>query len=115
MYFVVAEALTNLAKHSRAKSASITAWVEEETLLVEVRDDGVGGANPEGSGLRGLADRVAALGGELRIESAAGAGTHVFATLPLMRELQAIPRGTASDPADTPAPRAPDGARPEPG
>ena len=57
-YFVVAEALTNVAKHSRATSAAVAARVEDGTLRVEVRDDGGGGARPDGSGLQGLRDRL---------------------------------------------------------
>jgi signal transduction histidine kinase len=82
-YFVVAEALTNVVKHSRAARAEVTAGIENGTLSVEVRDDGVGGADPEGHGLVGITDRVAALGGRLRIDSPSGAGTLVAAELPL--------------------------------
>ena len=82
-YFVVAEALTNLAKHSRARSAMVAGWVEGNQLHLEVSDDGVGGARPEGGGLRGLADRVAAVGGSMRIDSPPGGGTRITATLPL--------------------------------
>lgn len=63
-YFVVAEALTNAAKHARCEHAEIAVAIEEGWAVVEVRDDGVGGAAASGgSGLRGLADRVSALGG----------------------------------------------------
>ena len=65
-YFVVAEALTNVAKHAGAASAAVAAQVQDGTLRVEVSDDGVGGARPDGSGLQGLADRLAALDGRLR-------------------------------------------------
>ena len=82
-YFVVAEALTNVAKHARAERAAVTAHVEDGTLVVHVRDDGVGGAQRNGSGLTGLTDRLAALDGELRVESAADHGTVVAATIPL--------------------------------
>ena len=82
-YFVVAEALTNLAKHSQARSATVAACVEDGHLQLDVSDDGVGGAQPEGGGLRGLADRVAALGGQVRIDSPPGGGTRISATLPL--------------------------------
>ena len=82
-YFVVAEALTNVTKHSRAKTASVTAEVDDGMLRVEVSDDGVGGARPDGSGVLGLRDRVAALGGQLQIASPPGRGTHVTAILPL--------------------------------
>jgi signal transduction histidine kinase len=82
-YFVVAEALTNVAKHARAGRATVTARVEDGTLRVQVRDDGIGGARPDGSGLLGLADRLAALDGQLRIESPAARGTLVAADFPL--------------------------------
>jgi signal transduction histidine kinase len=82
-YFVVAEALTNVAKHARAEHAEVTARIEDDTLAVKVRDDGVGGARPDGTGLTGLADRVAALDGRLRIESPADGGTLVAAAIPL--------------------------------
>jgi PAS domain S-box-containing protein len=82
-YFVVAEALTNVAKHARAAHAEVTAQIRDGTLTVHVRDDGVGGARPEGSGLIGLADRLAAHDGELRVESPAEGGTLVAAAIPL--------------------------------
>jgi signal transduction histidine kinase len=82
-YFVVAEALTNVAKHARAGRAAVTALVEDGTLRVQVRDDGVGGARPDGSGLLGLADRLAAHNGQLRVESPADGGTLVAADIPL--------------------------------
>ncbi|MCW2986496.1 MAG: hypothetical protein JWR63_4066, partial [Conexibacter sp.] len=82
-YFVVAEALTNVVKHSRARTAEVKAWVDDGLLHLDVRDDGVGGARPDGTGLLGLHDRVAALGGRLEVESPAGGGTRVAATLPL--------------------------------
>ena len=65
-YFVVAEALTNVAKHARAGQAEVSARVEDDALRIDVRDDGVGGARPDGSGLVGLADRLAVLDGGLR-------------------------------------------------
>ena len=82
-YFVVAEALTNVAKHAGAQSANVTARVDDSVLRVHVRDDGVGGARADGTGLVGLNDRVAALGGRLEIESPPGDGTRIAATLPL--------------------------------
>jgi signal transduction histidine kinase len=82
-YFVVAEALTNVAKHARAGHAEVMAQIEDGTLTVQVRDDGVGGARPDGSGLVGLRDRVAALDGRLRVESPADGGTLVAAAIPL--------------------------------
>jgi signal transduction histidine kinase len=82
-YFVVAEALTNVAKHARATSAAVAARVEDGTLRVEVRDDGVGGARPEGTGLQGLRDRLAALDGRLQVECPADGGTLVAAAIPI--------------------------------
>jgi PAS domain S-box-containing protein len=83
-YFVVAEALTNVAKHAGATEASVAVAREDGALVVEVRDDGRGGADPEaGSGLRGLADRVAALDGALEVDSPPGGGTRLRARLPL--------------------------------
>ncbi|MEY2432927.1 MAG: hypothetical protein QOC92_2652, partial [Acidimicrobiaceae bacterium] len=82
-YFVVAESLTNVAKHARATGATVRAHVEDGTLQLEVRDDGVGGARRDGSGLVGLADRLAVLDGRLRVESPADGGTLVAADIPL--------------------------------
>jgi GAF domain-containing protein/CHASE3 domain sensor protein len=82
-YFVVAEALTNVAKHARAGHAEVTARIEHGTLAVQVRDDGVGGAWRDGSGLIGLADRLAVFDGELRVESPDGGGTLITAVIPL--------------------------------
>jgi PAS domain S-box-containing protein len=82
-YFVIAEALTNVAKHSGARHATVAAHVADGTLHLEVRDDGVGGARPDGSGLLGLADRLAVLDGQLRVESPADGGTLVAAVIPL--------------------------------
>ena len=85
VYFVVAEALTNMSKHARTQSGAVTIWAEEHDLHVDVRDDGVGGADIEGGGLRGIADRIAALGGRLRVESPPGGGTRLTAEVPLER------------------------------
>jgi signal transduction histidine kinase len=82
-YFVVAEALTNVAKHSRASRAWVSASVRHAHLDLQVRDDGIGGARPDGSGLLGLGDRLAVLDGRLRIESPAGGGTLVAVAIPL--------------------------------
>jgi signal transduction histidine kinase len=82
-YFIVAEALTNVAKHSNADSAIVTVRVENATLHLQVRDDGIGGAQAGGSGLVGLADRVAALEGSWRLESPDGEGTMVAVEIPL--------------------------------
>ena len=82
-YFVVAEALTNMAKHAAAGHAEVVARIEDGMLRVEVRDDGVGGASPDGTGLVGLADRLAVLDGRLEVDSPPGAGTRVTAAIPL--------------------------------
>ena len=75
-YFVVSEALANVAKYAHATSARVSAPIVGSTLRVEVADDGIGGADGgRGSGIRGLQDRVAALGGRLSIESPRGQGT----------------------------------------
>ena len=82
-YFFVSEALTNVAKHARASSASVSTLVRDGALTVVVADDGVGGATSgNGSGLAGLADRLAALNGELDIESLPGLGTTLTARIP---------------------------------
>ena len=81
-YYVASEALANAAKHAHATTVSISVRRLEGELLVEVDDDGVGGADPDGSGLRGLADRVAALDGHLRVHSPDGKGTRITAELP---------------------------------
>jgi signal transduction histidine kinase len=82
-YFVVSEALTNVAKHALAGSAEVTICQRPGRLVVQVSDDGAGGARPEGgSGLRGLADRVASVGGVLRVDSPPGCGTRLEADLP---------------------------------
>jgi signal transduction histidine kinase len=83
VYFVVSEALTNVAKYSRADSARVGIALHGETLSVEIADDGVGGADPRaGSGIRGLCDRVEALGGRLEVASPPGQGTLLRADLP---------------------------------
>jgi signal transduction histidine kinase len=82
-YFVVAEALTNVVKHSHARRAEVKAWIEDSVLHLDIRDDGVGGARPDGTGLVGLNDRLAALGGRLSVDSPPSQGTRVTATLPL--------------------------------
>jgi signal transduction histidine kinase len=83
-YFILAEALTNAVKHAGATSARIVAAVEGGALRLEVHDDGIGGASINGStGLLGLRDRAAALGGELWIESPRGKGTAISAILPI--------------------------------
>jgi signal transduction histidine kinase len=82
-YYVVCESLTNIGKHARATSATVDLAYLDGRVVVEVVDDGVGGADTErGSGLRGLADRVEALGGRLRVWTPRGGGTRVRAELP---------------------------------
>ena len=83
-YFVCSEALANVVKHSGATQVAVDASVDDGRLRLRIVDDGVGGADPHhGSGLRGLADRVEALGGELRVMSRSGAGTELLAQVPL--------------------------------
>ncbi len=82
-YFVVAEAITNVAKYAQASHAAVSVQHHDGQVVVEVSDDGVGGADPDkGSGLRGLADRVAALNGRLDVRSEPGLGTRVRAIIP---------------------------------
>ena len=82
-YFVVAEAITNVVRYAQASHARVAVSRADGQLAVEVEDDGVGGADPgQGSGLRGLSDRVAALDGRLEVRSDAGHGTTVRATIP---------------------------------
>jgi signal transduction histidine kinase len=83
-FYVVAESLTNVAKYASAQSARVDLARDDGLLVVEVSDDGIGGADSsKGSGLRGLADRVEALGGSLKVSSEAGHGTTVRAELPV--------------------------------
>ena len=83
-YFVVSEALANVAKYASATSASVAAACDSATLRVEVADDGVGGADQSrGTGIRGLQDRVAALGGRLTVHSPLGQGTRITAEIPI--------------------------------
>jgi signal transduction histidine kinase len=96
-YYVVAEALTNAAKHALASVVHVSATTADGTLTLIVRDDGVGGAKPgDGSGLVGLRDRVEALAGTIKVDSPAGGGTSVVVTLPIVtesdREMDAILR-----------------------
>ncbi len=90
-YFTVAEALTNVAKYAQATHATVRVACEDDALVVEVRDDGVGGADASGgSGLNGLADRLAACDGTLQITSPPGDGTLVRAVLPLAVRSQPV-------------------------
>jgi signal transduction histidine kinase len=86
-YFVASEALANAAKHSQASRIDVSLEQRERSLLLSVRDDGIGGADPaRGSGLIGLTDRVEALGGVIRVSSRPGKGTQIAAELPLELE-----------------------------
>jgi PAS domain S-box-containing protein len=83
-YYTVSESLANVAKHARAQTARVTIAWSDDVLVVEVADDGAGGADVEhGTGLRGLGDRVEALGGQLWVESSRGNGTLVRGELPV--------------------------------
>jgi signal transduction histidine kinase len=83
-YFVVSEALANVAKHAHAQLVTVTATLDSDRLRVEVCDDGVGGASLDaGVGLRGLADRVATTGGRLLLDSRPGSGTRLLAEMPV--------------------------------
>jgi signal transduction histidine kinase len=82
-YYVVCESLTNVDRHANAHAATVTVDRRRDDVIVEVTDDGDGGADTaNGSGLRGLADRVEGLGGTLRVWSPAGGGTRIRAELP---------------------------------
>jgi signal transduction histidine kinase len=86
VYFTIAEALTNVAKHARATRVRVSGEIVDGELRAEVRDDGIGGAAvTAGSGLRGLADRLEALGGALSVDSPRGGPTSVRAFVPLSR------------------------------
>jgi signal transduction histidine kinase len=97
-YYVVSEALSNVAKHAQASVVQIELKTEDCTAELTIRDDGVGGADPEkGSGLIGLVDRVEAIGGRIRITSPPDGGTSVIVTLPLaddqsLRQVGAAPK-----------------------
>jgi signal transduction histidine kinase len=83
-YYLIAEAITNVAKHARASHVAVSVRRDNGRLLVHVADDGVGGADPfAGSGLHGLADRVEALHGRLRVDSPPGGGTRLEAHIPV--------------------------------
>jgi signal transduction histidine kinase len=83
-YFMVVEALTNVVRHANANAAEIAVRRDGARVLIDVRDDGIGGADPSsGSGLRGLADRITALDGHLRVERAPRGGTLLRAHIPM--------------------------------
>jgi signal transduction histidine kinase len=99
-HFVVSEALANVAKYAGASAASVAVHRVDGHVTVEIADDGVGGADDRrGSGLRGLADRVEALDGRLRVVSPAGRGTVVTAELPSGGAIPATGTGPDGDPA----------------
>ncbi|MEV7968044.1 DUF4118 domain-containing protein [Sphaerisporangium sp. NPDC088356] len=84
IYYIVSEALTNIAKHAHATAAYAEVTVEETTIRLSIRDDGIGGADPaRGSGLIGLSDRVEALGGSMEIVSPVGRGTSLLVEIPV--------------------------------
>jgi signal transduction histidine kinase len=102
-YFICSEALANVAKYASPSRVVVRVTADGRAALVEIFDDGVGGADPaQGSGLRGLADRVEALGGALRLESPPGGGTRLSAELPLHGE---APSGDGSHRRADPPPR----------
>src|SRR5207249_2917448 len=83
-YYVIAESITNVVKHAGAGSVDVCLSRRDGVVVIEVTDDGVGGADSRtGSGLRGLADRVAALDGTLHVESPPSSGTRVVAEIPV--------------------------------
>jgi signal transduction histidine kinase len=93
-YYLVSEALTNILKHSDATSASVSVTRRHTQVVVAVADDGAGGADRvSGSGLRGLTDRIEALGGQLEVSSPPGAGTSLRAEIPLEQEAPSTSRG----------------------
>jgi signal transduction histidine kinase len=101
-YFVVSECLANIDKHARATSAQVAVTPHKGHLLVTVRDDGVGGAALDGgTGLQGLEDRVGALEGTLAVQSAAGTGTEVRATIPLVERVASVGLGADLQPVLT--------------
>ncbi|MGN6378018.1 MAG: ATP-binding protein, partial [Gaiellales bacterium] len=86
VYYVAAEALANVAKHSRAEHAAVSVRCDDGEVTLQVSDDGVGGAGQAGGdGLRGLSDRLAVLGGDLELLSPEGVGTVVTARVPITR------------------------------
>jgi signal transduction histidine kinase len=96
-YFVVAEAITNVARYAHASAARVSIEHGGDELIVVVSDDGIGGADPgAGSGLRGLADRVAVLDGSLSVDSPPGRGTTVRAMIPCPRPARVVARDSAA-------------------
>ena len=92
-YFLVSEALTNVAKYAEASVVDVFVTEADGLLAIEIVDDGIGGADPSrGSGLRGLSDRIAALDGQLKIDDAPAGGTRISATIPLGQTARARSR-----------------------
>jgi signal transduction histidine kinase len=91
-YYVASEALANAAKYAQATRIEVSLATRDGTLLLSIRDDGIGGADPgRGSGLIGLTDRVGAVGGSVHVSSPPGEGTHVTAALPVTLDLHSNP------------------------
>jgi signal transduction histidine kinase len=97
-YFVASEALANAAKHAQASRMEVSLAMRNGSLVLSIRDDGIGGADPGGgSGLVGLRDRVEALGGTIRIDSPPGGGTSLVVTLPIDVESMGIGTGSGTE------------------
>jgi signal transduction histidine kinase len=86
LYFFCSEALANIAKHAQAKRVSMAVTREGNVVVATVIDDGVGGADRSGLGLRGLADRIEALGGKMSVADASGGGTVLAAAMPALSQ-----------------------------
>ena len=86
LYFFCSEALANIAKHAQARRVSIAVTREGNLVVATVIDDGLGGADPNGLGLRGLADRIEALGGRMSVADASGGGTVLAARMPAAQQ-----------------------------
>ena len=90
-YYVVAEALTNAAKHGRASQVTVRVQAQDANLHLAIRDDGIGGADSAvGSGLTGLIDRVEAIGGKMAISSPPGSGTSLLVEIPVEARCGAV-------------------------
>ena len=94
-YYIVCEALTNVAKHAEASAVKVSVEQLRDTLDLTIQDNGVGGANPSGAGLTGLMDRVAALGGTIQLVSPPGRGTRLDVKLPIRNSDDPPPDGSA--------------------
>jgi PAS domain S-box-containing protein len=95
IFYVASETLANIVKHAAATAVTVRLLDHGDNIAVEIADDGCGGADPHGgTGLRGLADRVAALDGSIEVDSPPGEGTRIVATFPLARVWEAVPQET---------------------